>query len=90
MSKIDKLLEQARHSPKNFRCDDLRRLARHYGFEFSRQRGSHEVWKHSLLRDFLNIQDDNGKAKDYQVDLLLKVIEQLEDMGYGSTEDADA
>ncbi len=43
-----------------------------------------------MLRDFLNIQDANGKAKDYQVDLLLKAIEQLEDMGYGSTDDDNA
>jgi hypothetical protein len=78
MSKIEKNLEKVRRSQKNIRFSDLCGLCDHY-FGQSRQNGSsHVVYKTPWAGDpRVNIQNDNGMAKRYQVKQVLKAIERL-------------
>jgi hypothetical protein len=48
------------------------------GFVFKKTRGSHRTYRHAGVIELLNFQDDNGKAKPYQVRQLLKIIEAYE------------
>lgn len=69
---------------RNLRFSDLLRLARAFGFELERQRGSHHILLHPTLQEGLNLQPDkNGQAKPYQVRQLVDLVEtyglQLED-----------
>jgi len=48
------------------------------GFVFKKTRGSHITYRHAGVIELLNFQDDNDKAKPYQVRQLLKIIEAYE------------
>jgi hypothetical protein len=79
MTKIAVILAKMKKNPKGIRFQDLCKVCDHY-FGESRQSGSsHRVYKTPWQGDpRVNIQNDNGKAKAYQVRQVLKAIERLE------------
>ena len=79
MVSIAKTVAAMRSSSQNVRYADLRAVCVHY-FGPPRQSGSsHAVFKTPWSGDpRVNIQNDRGKAKGYQVRQVLKAIEQLE------------
>jgi hypothetical protein len=81
MNKLDDLVAAMRQNPKNVRYGDLCRACDHY-FGAPRQEGtSHRVYKTPWAGDpRVNIQNDKGKAKAYQVRQVLKAIEKKEGM----------
>jgi hypothetical protein len=78
MPEFEKILRQMRSSPAAVRFKDLRKVCEHY-FGAARQSGtSHAVFKTPWPGDpRVNIQDDKGKAKGYQVRQVLDAIEKL-------------
>jgi len=67
-----------RANPKNVRFDELCEVCNYY-FGESRTKGSHCIYKMPWQSDpRINIQNDNGKAKAYQVRQVLLAIEKLE------------
>jgi hypothetical protein len=79
MAKIKEILAIMRHNQKGVSFNDLCKLCDHY-FGESRQTGSsHRVYKAPWQGDpRVNIQNDKGMAKTYQVRQVLKTIERLE------------
>lgn len=79
MSKLEDLLVHMRQNPRDIRFNDLCKVCDHY-FGEPRQRGSsHRVYKTPWQGDpRINIQNDKGKAKAYQVKQVLLAIEKLE------------
>lgn len=75
MTKKDKLLEKAQNNPKNITFDEVCALASMVGFVFKKSTGSHKIYHQPGVLELLNFQNDNGKAKPYQVRQLLKIIE---------------
>ncbi len=79
MSNIETIYKKALASPNNLSFLELRRLIEEAGFTFVRQKGSHTLFKHPAIRDYqdamINVQDFKGKAKAYQVKMLLDLIE---------------
>jgi len=73
--KPNKILEKARNSPENIRFRDIWKLAEACGFALDRINGSHHIFVHPDLPELVNLQDDNGKAKAYQVRQLIKLID---------------
>ena len=70
-----------RGNPKGVKFVDICKVCDHYFGEFGevRQEGSHVIYKTPWQGDpRINIQDDKGKAKAYQVKQVLKAIERLE------------
>ncbi|MCL1786805.1 MAG: type II toxin-antitoxin system HicA family toxin [Defluviitaleaceae bacterium] len=61
-------------SDNNIKFTDLQRLIIDLGFAFERQKGSHILYYHAGLNEFLNIQPDGNKAKGYQVRQLRGII----------------
>ena len=79
MANCDKLLEKAKRNTE-LRFAELCDLVKCYGFVLARINGSHHMYKHSKLKDVINMQPDkNGKAKRYQVKQVLRVIDDLGD-----------
>lgn len=82
MSRCSKLLAKAQASAKNFRFEDLCKLAECFGWIATRQEGSHCMYENHALDLTLgrkqNFQSVNGEAKPYQVKQLLDAIENLE------------
>ena len=76
-----KILDQMRREPAAVRFSDLQKVCQEF-FGKPRQQGtSHVVFKTPWAGDpRINIQDDKGKAKPYQVRQVLLAIQKLEDM----------
>lgn len=78
MARIEDILDQAGNNPKGMRFGDLCRLCDHY---FGRPRlggTSHRVYRMPWKGDpRVNIQNDKGMAKAYQVRQVLRAIERL-------------
>ena len=81
MATIAKLLDQMRREPTNIRFDDLCKVGE-ANFGKPRQSGSsHNIFKTPWQGDpRINIQNDKGKAKAYQVRQVLLAIDKLKDM----------
>jgi len=79
MAKINAILAQMRNNPKGIRFRDLCRVCDHY-FGTPRQRGtSHRIYQMPWQGDpRVNIQNDKGIAKAYQVKQVLNAIERLQ------------
>jgi len=79
MSTVSDIISEMRSKPQGVRFSDLCRVCDRY-FGQPRQKGSsHRVYKTPWQGDpRVNIQDDKGKAKAYQVRQVLKAIERWE------------
>jgi predicted RNA binding protein YcfA (HicA-like mRNA interferase family) len=73
-----KLLAKALGGSKNLRFSEAVTLAKAFGFRLSRTRGSHHIFVHSHVRELVNLQDVDGKAKPYQVRQLLEIVERYD------------
>ena len=78
MSTVEKILEQMRTEPANVRFSELQRVCETY-FGKPRQNGSsHAIYKTPWPGNpRVNIQNNKGKAKAYQVRQILLAIERL-------------
>jgi len=71
-------------NPKGVRFNDLRKVCEHYFGKPRRGGTSHCVFKTPWPGDpRVNIQNDKGKAKPYQVRQVLLAIQKME-LGHGS------
>ena len=79
MAKTAKILKELRANPKDVRFADLAKVCDEY-FGEPRQKGtSHLVYRTPWPGDpRVNIQNDKGSAKPYQVRQVIKAIEKLE------------
>jgi len=79
MPNLADIVRQMKNSPDNVRFADLCTVCDHY-FGSARQRGSsHRIYKTPWQGDpRINIQNDKGKARNYQVKQALKAIELME------------
>ena len=79
MKRNHKIIDHMRREPANVRFMDLRRVCESVFGEPRHSDGSHLVFKTPWPGDpRVNIQDDNGKAKPYQVRQVLQAIDKLE------------
>jgi hypothetical protein len=73
------ILETMRANPSGARFADLCRVCDHYFGPARQTSGSHRVYRTPWAGDpRVNIQNDKGRAKTYQVKQVLKAIERLE------------
>jgi hypothetical protein len=79
MSDIEKIIAQMKQSPANVRFADLCKVCEHCFGKARQESTSHKVFKTPWQGDpRVNIQNDKGKAKAYQVNQVLKAIGKLE------------
>ncbi|HSW57324.1 MAG TPA: hypothetical protein VLH15_02885 [Dehalococcoidales bacterium] len=78
MDKIPALVEEMRANPRNVRFHDLQKVCEAY-FGKPRTSGSHFIFYTSWQGvPNINIQNDNGKAKAYQVRQVIEAIDRLQ------------
>ena len=78
MGSIEDIVQQMIRNPKNVRFADLCRVCEYY-FGKGRQKSNHNIYKTPWRGDpRINIQNDKGKGKAYQVRQVLRAIEKLE------------
>lgn len=79
MSTVEDALSHMRQNPRDVRFSDLGRVCDHYFGEPRQGGSSHRIYKTPWQGDpRINIQNDKGKAKAYQVKQVLLAIERLE------------
>ena len=83
MSKITDIIADMKRNPKGIRFQDLCKVCENYFGEARQTGSSHRVYKTPWLGDpRVNIQNDKGMAKAYQVKQVLKAMERLEAEGH--------
>jgi len=79
MAKIDEIITRITQNPKGIRFSDLCKVCDHFFGEPRQSTGSHRIYKTPWQGDpRINIQNDKGKAKSYQVKQVLLALEKLE------------
>jgi len=73
MTTSDKLLAKAIKNPGSLSFKDFETLLVQQGWVKRRQKGSHAFWA-AFNGDFVCIQNEKGKAKEYQVKQFLKAL----------------
>jgi predicted RNA binding protein YcfA (HicA-like mRNA interferase family) len=56
----------------------MRRLVESFGFRLARVSGSHHIFEHPEVRELVNIQNQKGQAKPYQVRQFIQLVEQYQ------------
>jgi len=70
-----KLLGRIIENPANIRFNDFVNLVTAFGFQQTRERGSHHIFTHADIPELINIQDYRGEAKPYQIRQFLRLVE---------------
>ena len=78
MSDLTKILRKMSENPKGVRFGELRKICEFYFGRPRQSGGSHCIFKTPWIGDpRINIQNDKGKAKLYQVKQALNAIQML-------------
>jgi hypothetical protein len=79
MAKVEDIITEMKRNPKGIRFQDLCKVCDSLFGEARQKSSSHRIYKTSWQGDpRVNIQNDKGTAKAYQVKQVLKAIERLE------------
>jgi hypothetical protein len=79
MSRLAEILEKMRNNPSGVRFAEVCRICDHYFGQARQGSGSHRIYKTPWIGDpRVNIQNNKGYAKAYQVRQIIKAIERLE------------
>jgi hypothetical protein len=77
---ISKIIVEMKRNPEGIRFQDLCKVCEEYFGEARQTGSSHRIYKTPWMGDpRVNIQNDKGMAKAYQVRQVLKAIERLEE-----------
>jgi len=80
MSTLAKILQQMRDNPEGIRYSDLLKVCVSFFGTPRQSGGSHTVFKTPWQGDpRINIQNDKGKAKSYQVKQVLLALDKLKE-----------
>ena len=60
---------------RNARFGDFVNLVDAFGFRLIRVTGSHHIYSRNGVPELINLQDDHGEAKAYQVRQFLRLVE---------------
>jgi hypothetical protein len=79
MAKVEDVIAEMRRNPKGIRFQDLCKVCDFLFGEARQKSSSHRIYKTPWQGDpRVNIQNDQGMAKTYQVRQILKAIERQE------------
>ena len=70
-----KLFLRIMNNQKNVLFNDFITVVEAFGFSCTRKEGSHRIFKNANVAELINLQDENGKAKPYQIKQFLLLIE---------------
>ena len=73
-----KLLARIRNSQKNVKYSDFISLLNAFGFYYVRTNGSHNIYHNDNVPKNVNVQDNKGQAKPYQVQQFLFLVDKYD------------
>ena len=78
MSSKLKRLEKIKRNPKGVKFREIVSLLKAFGVVLERVSGSHYIFTHPAWDGILNIQNQGGEAKPYQIRQAIKAIEEVQ------------
>ncbi|MGR3220412.1 MAG: type II toxin-antitoxin system HicA family toxin [Candidatus Anammoxibacter sp.] len=72
---VDKILKKAKNNPQNIRFTEMQKLIEAFGYRYRGGKGSHCVFKHESISEIMNLQEEKGMAKAYQIKDFFKILE---------------
>lgn len=79
MPTLTDIIDEMRNNSSGIRFVDLCKVCDHFFGQARQTSGSHRVYKTPWIGDpRVNVQNDKGKAKAYQIRQVLKAIERME------------
>jgi len=79
VASVENILDKMRQNPKGIRFNDLCKVCDLYFGEARQSGSSHRIYKTPWQGDpRVNIQNQKGKAKAYQVKQVLKAVDRIE------------
>ncbi len=76
--KARKTYEKLLAGSRNIRFEDFCKVVRAFGYRLDRTRGSHHIFEHPQATRPLNLQNDRGAAKPYQIRQFLRDVEEFQ------------
>ena len=73
-----KIFEKMLAGSRNMRFEDFCKVAVAFGCREDRIRGSHHIYEHPQASRPLNLQNDRGQAKPYQIRQFLRDVEEFQ------------
>jgi predicted RNA binding protein YcfA (HicA-like mRNA interferase family) len=70
-----KFLQRILNNRKNVSFNEFVSLAEGFGFFLDRTSGSHHIYKNTRIKEIINLQNDKGEAKPYQIKQFLNIVE---------------
>jgi len=70
-----KLFEKIYNNHRNVKFSELVTLVEAFGFTLIRVKGSHHIFARDDIPAIVNLQNDQGEAKPYQVKQFLSIVE---------------
>mgnify|MGYP001613567185 CR=1 FL=1 len=70
-----KLFQKILLTRNNIRFEDLQKVIEGFNFHLDRVQGSHHIYVRAEIPELVNIQNDKGKAKPYQIKQFLSLVE---------------
>lgn len=81
--RLKKLLERAKNNPEDIKFSELSKICDHFFGQPRQHQTSYRIYKTPWQGDpRINIQNNKGKAKAYQVKQVLAAVEKLESGNY--------
>ena len=75
--KARKIYEKILAGSRNLRFQDFCKVVEAFGYQLDRIRGSHHIYEHPEATRPLNLQEDRGQAKPYQIRQFLRDVEEF-------------
>jgi predicted RNA binding protein YcfA (HicA-like mRNA interferase family) len=75
--KARKIYEKMLAGSRNIHFADFGKVAQAFGYRLDRTRGSHHIYEHPQATRPLNLQNDRGQAKPYQIRQFLRDVEEF-------------
>lgn len=75
--KAQKIYEKMLSGSRNIRFEDFCKVAEAFRYRRDRTRGSHHIYEHRQVTRPLNLQNDHGQAKPYQIRQFLRDVEEF-------------
>ena len=71
--------QKIKNNPHDVDFKEALQWLQDFGFVLERIKGSHDILRHPLTKDKINLQKDkSGKAKPYQIKQALKIIQRMQ------------
>jgi len=73
-----KLFSRIVNNQKNVHYNDFITVVEAFNFYRTRGEGSHSIYRNKDVPEFINVQNENGKAKPYQIKQFLALVEKYQ------------